>query len=130
MRRLTGVGMFQLQSWTAVVTAPLLLLASFAFETGQFDAIANAERHRLGRTPLHRLRRQPHRPQRLLLSAPALRGLADRPALAALADPRRRLRRLGSRRTADARLLLGATIAFIGVGVLAIRGKVPVESEI
>lgn len=34
MRRLTNVGVFQLQSWTSAVTAPLLLAASFVFESG------------------------------------------------------------------------------------------------
>ena len=43
MRRLTRVGVFQLQAWTAVITAPLLLCASFLFESAQTAKIINAQ---------------------------------------------------------------------------------------
>ena len=43
MRRLTQVGVFQLQAWTAVITAPLLLSSSFLFESGQVSHIVNAQ---------------------------------------------------------------------------------------
>ncbi len=42
MRRLAGVGVLQLQSWTALVSAPLLLGASFIWENGQLLALDQA----------------------------------------------------------------------------------------
>ncbi len=43
MRNLSNVGVFQLQAWTALITAPLLLSASFLFETGQIHALLHAQ---------------------------------------------------------------------------------------
>ena len=41
MRRLRGVGVFQLQAWIAAVSAPQLLLASLLFEQGQLREFAD-----------------------------------------------------------------------------------------
>ena len=43
MRRLTKVGVFQLQAWTAVITSPLLLSSSLLFESRQMAHILNAQ---------------------------------------------------------------------------------------
>ncbi len=43
MRRLDGIGVFNLQAWIAVVSAPGLLLASLPVEEGQLAAMASAE---------------------------------------------------------------------------------------
>lgn len=42
MRRMEGVGALQLQSWLAVVSAPLLLLLSLSFESGQMETVMSA----------------------------------------------------------------------------------------
>ncbi|TNE35961.1 MAG: DMT family transporter [Alphaproteobacteria bacterium] len=42
MRRLRGVGVFELQSWTAVLSLPILLAMSLIFEHGQIQALAQA----------------------------------------------------------------------------------------
>ncbi len=42
MRRLDGVGVFELQAWVAVVSAPILFLLSLVFETGQIEAFSGA----------------------------------------------------------------------------------------
>lgn len=41
MRRLRGVGVFELQAWIAVISAPQLLLASLLFEDGQMREFAD-----------------------------------------------------------------------------------------
>lgn len=43
MRRLSGVGAFQLQAWTALITAPLLLGASLLLENGQVAIVRDAD---------------------------------------------------------------------------------------
>ncbi|TNE58649.1 MAG: EamA/RhaT family transporter [Alphaproteobacteria bacterium] len=42
MRRLQGVGVFELQSWTAVLSLPILLAMSLIFEHDQLAAMADA----------------------------------------------------------------------------------------
>ena len=42
MRRLTGVPVWQLQAWIAVIAAPCMLVLSFLFEDGQIHALATA----------------------------------------------------------------------------------------
>ncbi len=42
MRRIDGIGVFELQAWVAVVSAPMLFLLSLIFETGQFEAFRSA----------------------------------------------------------------------------------------
>mgnify|MGYP001203955740 CR=1 FL=1 len=41
MRRLRGVGVLELQAWIAAVSAPIALVGSLAFETGQFREFAD-----------------------------------------------------------------------------------------
>jgi O-acetylserine/cysteine efflux transporter len=43
MRRLQGVGVFQLQAWIAVISAPILIPITLMFETGQWSAIQAAD---------------------------------------------------------------------------------------
>jgi O-acetylserine/cysteine efflux transporter len=130
MRRLTGVGMFQLQSWTAITTAPLLLLASLTFETGQLDAVANT--NAVGWAALlftaFGASLIGHNGYYYLLQRYEVSVIAPLSLLSPILGVVFGIWVLDEPLTA--RLMLGATIAFIGVGVLAIRGKVPVESEI
>ena len=41
-RQIKNVGVFELQAWVAVIAAPFLLGASFAFETGQLELLQSA----------------------------------------------------------------------------------------
>ncbi|MEQ1863226.1 MAG: EamA family transporter [Micropepsaceae bacterium] len=128
MRRLTGVGMFQLQSWTAATTAPLLLLASLVFETGQLDAMANTNAigwsallfTALGASLIG------HNGYYYLLQRYEVSLIAPLSLLSPILGVVFGIWVLGEPLTA--RLLTGALIAFAGVGVLAIRGRMPVES--
>ncbi len=43
MRKLQGVGVFQLQAWIAVISAPILIPVTLIFETGQWAAIQAAD---------------------------------------------------------------------------------------
>jgi len=43
MRRLTDVGVFQLQAWIGIMSAPVLITASFMLEQGQTTALMNAD---------------------------------------------------------------------------------------
>lgn len=42
MRGIKGIGVFSFQAWTAVISLPVLLLASLLLETGQWQMIATA----------------------------------------------------------------------------------------
>ena len=130
MRRLTGVGMFQLQSWTAATTAPLLLLASLIFETGQLDAMANADAIGWGALLFTAFGASliGHNGYYYLLQRYEVSLIAPLSLLSPILGVVFGVWVLGEPLTT--RLLLGALIAFAGVGVLAIRGKVPVENEI
>lgn len=127
MRRLTSVGVFQLQSWTSAITAPCLLLASLTFETGQVDAIANASwlawgallftafgASLIGHNGYYYLlqRYEVSLIAPLSLLSPIL-GVVF--GIAVLDEPM------------TTRIVLGAATAFVGVGILAIRGRQPVE---
>ncbi len=127
MRRLTNVGVFQLQSWTSAITAPCLLLASLVFETGQMDAIANASwvawaallftafgASLIGHNGYYYLlqRYEVSLIAPLSLLSPIL-GVVF--GIAVLHEPM------------TTRIILGAATAFVGVGILAIRGRQPVD---
>jgi O-acetylserine/cysteine efflux transporter len=43
MRGLKGIGVFQLQAWIAAISGPGLILLSFLFESGQWEAVRNAD---------------------------------------------------------------------------------------
>ncbi len=45
MRKLDGIGVFELQAWVAVVSAPVLFLLSFIVEGGQIAAFTSAPWH-------------------------------------------------------------------------------------
>lgn len=45
MKRLRDIGALQIQAWVAVVGGPLLLLLSLATESGQWEAVGNADWH-------------------------------------------------------------------------------------
>jgi len=128
MRRLTGVGVFQLQSWTAIVAAPALLLGSALFESGQLAAIGNTDAigwsallftaigasligHNVYFWLLQRYEVSLVAPISLL--SPIL-GVVF--GVLILEEP------------LTARLIVGATIAFAGVAVLALRGRTRVET--
>ena len=42
MRGISGIGVFSFQAWTAVISLPVLLLASFLLESGQWQMMATA----------------------------------------------------------------------------------------
>lgn len=42
IKRLKGIGPLELQVWTAIIGAPVLLLVSFALETGQWSSVLTA----------------------------------------------------------------------------------------
>lgn len=129
MRRLTNVGVFQLQSWTSAITAPCLLLASLLFETGQVDAITNASwiawaallftafgASLVGHNGYYYLlqRYEVSLIAPLSLLSPIL-GVVF--GIAVLEEPM------------TTRIVVGAATAFVGVGILAIRGRQPVDTS-
>jgi O-acetylserine/cysteine efflux transporter len=130
MRRLTNVGVFQLQSWTAAVTAPSLLLASVVFETGQLEAVANASWLAWGALLFTALGASliGHNSYYYLLQRYEVSLIAPLSLLSPILGVVFGIWVLGEPITA--RIMLGALTAFIGVGILAIRGKRPVETEI
>ena len=48
MRRLRNVGVLELQAWIAAVAAPIALIASLVFESGQFDEFADPSWQAIG----------------------------------------------------------------------------------
>ena len=130
MRRLTGVGVFQLQSWTATITAPLLLLASFTFETGQLEAVTQATWLTWGALLFTAFGASliGHNVYYWLLQRYEVSLLAPLSLLSPILGVIFGITLLGEPFTM--RIGIGAAIAFVGVAILAIRGKVPVESEI
>jgi O-acetylserine/cysteine efflux transporter len=130
MRKLTNVGVFQLQAWTAAITTPSLLLASFVFETGQIDAMSNASWigwsallfTALGASLIG------HNGYYYLLQRYEVSLIAPLSLLSPILGVVFGIWVLGEPMTT--RIVVGALTAFVGVGILAIRGKVPVESEI
>jgi O-acetylserine/cysteine efflux transporter len=128
MRRLTGVGVFQLQSWTAVVAAPLLLLASFLFESGQLEAIAQADAAgwsallftAIGASLIG------HNVYFWLLQRYEVSLIAPLSLLSPILGVVFGIWLLDEPLTA--RLVIGALIAFAGVALLAFRSRTPVET--
>ncbi|NOT40262.1 MAG: EamA family transporter [Alphaproteobacteria bacterium] len=130
MRRLTNVGVFQLQSWTAAVTAPCLLLASLAFETGQLDAIGNASWIAWGALLFTAFGASliGHNGYYYLLQRYEVSLIAPLSLLAPILGVVFGIWVLGEPMTA--RIVLGALTAFVGVAILAIRNRRPIENEI
>ncbi len=130
MRKLTNVGVFQLQSWTAAITAPALLLASFVFETGQLDAIANASWIGWGALLFTALGASliGHNGYYYLLQRYEVSLIAPLSLLSPILGVVFGIWVLGEPMTT--RIILGAMVAFVGVAILAIRGRRPVETEI
>ncbi|MBL8781306.1 MAG: DMT family transporter [Alphaproteobacteria bacterium] len=128
MRRLTNVGMFQLQSWTSATAAPLLLGASLIFEDNQLAAMTNADAiawsallfTAFGASLIG------HNGYYYLIQRYEVSLIAPLSLLAPTLGVVFGVWMLGEAMTS--RLIIGALIAFAGVGVLAIRGKVPIES--
>ena len=128
MRRLTGVGVFQLQSWTAVITAPSLLLASLLFETGQIEAVASADLMIWGALLFTAFGASliGHNGYYYLLQRYEVSLIAPLSLLSPILGVVFGIWILGEPLTS--RIALGATIAFAGVAILAIRGKQPAET--
>ena len=127
MRRLTNVGVFQLQAWTSAITAPSLLLASVLFEHGQIDAIANANWiawaallfTAFGASLIG------HNGYYYLLQRYEVSLIAPLSLLSPILGVVFGVTMLGEPITT--RIVAGAATAFVGVGILAIRGRQPVE---
>jgi len=130
MRRLTNVGVFQLQSWTSAVTAPLLLAASFVFETGQWQAIQSADLMSWGALLYTAFGASliGHNVYYWLLQRYEVSLLAPLSLLSPILGVIFGITLLSEPLTE--RIAIGAAIAFLGVAILAIRGKAPVENEI
>ena len=123
MRNLTNVGVFQLQSWTAVITAPLLLGASFLFESDQAGAIMNAQPitwaallfTTIGASLIG------HNVYYYLLQRYEVSLIAPLSLLSPLLGVVFGILLLGEH--VSMRIVLGALTAFIGVGVLAFPSR-------
>lgn len=130
MRRLTGVGMFQLQSWTSATAAPLLLIASLMFESEHLTALASADA--MGWAALlftaFGASLIGHNGYYYLLQRYEVSLIAPLTLLAPTLGVVFGVWFLGEPMTT--RLLIGAAIAFAGVGVLAVRGRQPVETAV
>jgi len=128
MRRLTGVGVFQLQAWTATVAAPSLLLASFIFESGHASAIANADLNGWGALLFTTIGASliGHNVYYWLLQRYEVSLIAPLSLLSPILGVVFGICVLEEPLTT--RLIVGAAIAIIGVAVLAIRGKTAVEA--
>ena len=123
MRSLSNVGVFQLQSWTAMITAPLLLGASLLFESGQRDAIMNAQPitwaallfTTIGASLIG------HNVYYYLLQRYEVSLIAPLSLLSPLLGVVFGILMLGEH--VSTRIVLGALTAFIGVGVLAFPSR-------
>jgi O-acetylserine/cysteine efflux transporter len=124
MRRLTNVGAFQLQSWTALVTAPALLAASFLLE-----AMASADLMAWGALLYTTFGASliGHNVYYWLLQRYEVSLLAPLTLLSPILGVFFGITILDEPLTS--RIALGAAIAFAGVTILALRNKVPVEPE-
>ena len=129
MRRLTNVGAFQLQSWTALVTAPALLAASFLLETGQGEAMASADLMAWGALLYTTFGASliGHNVYYWLLQRYEVSLLAPLTLLSPILGVFFGITILDEPLTS--RIALGAAIAFAGVTILALRNKVAVEPE-
>ena len=129
MRSLSNVGVFQLQSWTAVITAPLLLGASLLFESGQGDAIMNAQPitwaallfTTIGASLIG------HNVYYYLLQRYEVSLIAPLSLLSPLLGVVFGILMLGEH--VSMRIVLGALTAFIGVGVLAFPSRKKTVAE-
>lgn len=128
MRRLTNVGMFQLQSWTSATAAPLLLGASLVFEDDQFAAMAEADVVAWSALLFTAFGASlvGHNGYYYLLQRYEVSLIAPLTLLAPTLGIVFGVWMLGEPMTS--RLIIGALIAFAGVAVLAIRGKMSIES--
>jgi O-acetylserine/cysteine efflux transporter len=128
MRRLTNVGMFQLQAWTAWTAAPLLLLGSLIFEQNQMTAIATTDV--IGWSALlftaFGASLIGHNGYYYLIQRYEVSLIAPLSLLAPILGVVFGVWMLDEPLTL--RMIIGALIAFTGVGVLAMRGKTVVES--
>lgn len=123
MRSLSNVGVFQLQAWTAVITAPLLLGASLLFESDQTGAIMNAQPitwaallfTTIGASLIG------HNVYYYLLQRYEVSLIAPLSLLSPLLGVVFGILMLGEH--VSVRIVLGALIAFIGVGVLAFPSR-------
>ena len=129
MRRLEGVGVFQLQAWTATITAPLLLLASLTFESGQMAAISNADLMTWGALLFTAFGASliGHNGYYYLLQRYEVSLIAPISLLSPILGVVFGIWILHEPLTA--RIAIGAAIAFLGVGILALRGKQVVEVD-
>lgn len=129
MRRLTNVGAFQLQSWTSAVTAPSLLAASFFLETGQVEAVATADLWGWGALLYTAFGASliGHNVYYWLLQRYEVSLIAPLTLLSPILGVFFGVTILDEPLTT--RIALGAAIAFLGVAILALRNKVPVEPE-
>jgi len=129
MRRLTNVGAFQLQSLTALVTAPGLLAASFFLETGQVEAVASADLMAWGALLYTTFGASliGHNVYYWLLQRYEVSLLAPLTLLSPILGVFFGITILDEPLTT--RILIGAAIAFAGVAILALRNKVAVEPE-
>jgi O-acetylserine/cysteine efflux transporter len=123
MRNLTKVGVFQLQSWTALITAPILLSASFLFESGQGHALTHAQPltwaallfTTIGASLIG------HNAYYYLLQRYEVSLIAPLSLLSPLLGVVFGISMLGEH--LSLRIVVGALTAFAGVGVLAIPGR-------
>ncbi len=128
MRRLTNVGVFQLQAWTATVTAPLLLFSSLIFEANQMAAIANADALAWGALVFTAFGASliGHNGYYYLLQRYEVSLIAPLTLLSPILGVVFGIWILGEPMTW--RITLGAAVAFVGVGVLAVRGRQPIDA--
>ena len=130
MRNLSKVGMFQLQAWTAFITAPLLLGASLLFESGQTSAIMNAQSitwaallfTTIGASLIG------HNAYYYLLQRYEVSLIAPLSLISPLLGVVFGIVMLGEH--VSMRIVLGAATAFVGVGVLAIPARKKVASGV
>ena len=130
MRNLSNVGMFQLQAWTAFITAPLLLGASLLFESDQTSAIMNAQSitwaallfTTIGASLIG------HNAYYYLLQRYEVSLIAPLSLISPLLGVVFGIVLLGEH--VSMRIVLGAVTAFVGVGVLAIPARKKVASGV
>ena len=127
MRRLTKVGVFQLQSWTAVITAPLLLSSSALFESGQGAAIANAHWLTWAALLFTTIGASlvGHNAYYYLLQRYEVSLIAPLTLLSLILGLVFGISLLGE--PLSARIVLGAVTAFVGVAIIAMPGRRPVK---
>lgn len=125
MRSLTKVGMFQLQSWTAFITAPMLLAASFLFESGQAAAVSNAQPITWAALMFTTIGASliGHNAYYYLLQRYEVSLIAPLSLISPLLGVVFGIVMLGEH--VSPRIVIGAVTAFVGVGVLAVPARRP-----